>query len=426
MERAMSYGSLSDSIDLVLHGSRRKMTRTGKWILEHRDEFIRRCQEEMREGCFHIRGYHEYTVMERGKKRRIQCIRIPERIPINAVMREVQRCLRREFIHTTASSIVGRGGLWLHRKILADMKENRRLRWVYKCDIRKFYDSIPQERLLEMIDRKFREKEVRLFMKECVTLLGTGISIGLRSSQEFGNMYLSHYIDHPLKDKSGCRYYYRYCDDIVVLAESARELTPYIEAIHEGAARAGLEIKSNEQVYCIDDRPLDFLGYVLYGDGKIRIRGHIKKRFVRRFRRVKSRTRRRELIGSFYGMAKHAHTRRLFKVLTGYNMKDFAELGISYVAQDGKKHFDCPTVQLNDLQNRTIVVRDYETDVLTKNGERMLVLFDDEDGHEGKFFTASEELIQLMGKIAEAGEIPFRTTIVRKRMAENKYKYCFT
>lgn len=107
-------------------------------------------------------------------------------------------------------------------------------------------------------------------------------------------------------------------------------------------------------------------------------------------------------------------------------MKDFAELGISYVAQDGKKHFDCPTVQLNDLQNRTIVVRDYETDVLTKNGERMLVLFDDEDGHEGKFFTASEELIQLMGKIAEAGEIPFRTTIVRKRMAENKYKYCFT
>ena len=107
-------------------------------------------------------------------------------------------------------------------------------------------------------------------------------------------------------------------------------------------------------------------------------------------------------------------------------MKDFAELGIKYVAEDGKKHFDCPTVQLNDLQNITIVVKDYEMDVMTKNGERMLVLFEDENGREGKFFTASEELKQLITKIAEVGEIPFRTTIVRKRMAENKYKYCFT
>ena len=105
---------------------------------------------------------------------------------------------------------------------------------------------------------------------------------------------------------------------------------------------------------------------------------------------------------------------------------DLSTITKSYVAQDGKKHFDCPTVTLNDLQNRTIIVKDYEMDVQTKNGERMLVLFEDEEGHEGKFFTASEELKQLMEKINEVGEIPFRTTIVRKRMAENKYKYCFT
>ena len=107
-------------------------------------------------------------------------------------------------------------------------------------------------------------------------------------------------------------------------------------------------------------------------------------------------------------------------------MKDFAELGIAYVAEDGKKHFDCPTVQLNDLQNRTIIVKDFEDKVVTKNGERMLILFEDEEGREGKFFTASEELRQLMMKISEVGEIPFRTTIVRKRLSDNKCKYCFT
>lgn len=426
MERATSYEALSDSINLVVRGTLRKESAAGQWILSHRDEFIRECQQTLRSGSFHIRHYHEYSVMERGKMRRIQCIRLPDRIPVNAVMKEVQRCLRRELIHDTASSIEGRGGLWLHGRVRKAFRENPRLRWVYKCDIRKFYESIPQDKLLALIDRKFRERPVRQVLRECATMLPEGISIGLRSSQEFGNLYLSYYIDHRLKDLCGCKYYWRYCDDIVIAAETAGALTPYIEAVHEGACEAGLEIKPTEQVFPIDSRPLDFLGYVLHEDGKVKVRKHIKQRFARRWKRTVSRTRRRELVGSFFGMAKHANSRNLFKTITGYDMRDFAELGIKYVAEDGKKHFDCPTVQLNDLQNRTIVVKDYEMSVKTKNGERMLVLFDDEAGREGKFFTASEELKQLMTKISEAGEIPFRTTIVRKRMAENKYKYCFT
>lgn len=426
MERATSYEALSDAIDLVFRGTQRKESATGRWVLTHRDEFIRQCQERMLSGRFRIQGYHEYTIMERGKQRRIQCIRMEDRVPLNALMKEVQRCLRREFIHTTASSIEGRGGLWLHRQVLKMRREHPEVKWFYKCDIRKCYESIPQDKLLEIVDMKFREPLVRQMITECVKMLPEGISIGLRASQELANLYLSFYIDHRLKDGEGCRWFFRYCDDIMAGAVSAEELTPFIEAIHAGASEAGLEIKPSEQVFSIDHRPIDFLGYVLHADGQVRIRKHIKQRFARRWKRTVSRTRRRELIGSFFGMAKHANSRNLFKTITGYNMRDFAELGIKYVAEDGKKHFDCPTVQLNDLQNRTIVVKDYEMSVKTKNGERMLVLFDDELGREGKFFTASEELKQLMTKIGEAGEIPFRTTIVRKRMAENKFKYCFT
>lgn len=426
MEKAASYGALSDSIDLVLRGEYRKNTYSGRWILEHREEFIKQCQERMLNGTFKIESYQEYEILERGKVRHIQCVKIPDRIVINALMKEVQHAFRREFIHTTASSIEGRGGLWLHKLVVKMRKEHPEIRWFYKCDIRKYYESIPQDKLLDLIDKKFREKSVKHIMRECITLMPSGISIGLRSSQEFGNIYLSHYVDHRLKDGCGCKWYFRYCDDIVIAAEAAEELTVYIMAVHEGAREAGLDIKPNEQVFPIDARPLDFLGYILFENGRIAVRKHIKQRFARRWKRVKSRTRRKELVGSFFGMAKHADSKHLFNKITGYNMKDFSELGVSYVAQDGKKHFDCPTVSLNDLQNCTIIVKDYEMNVQTKNGDRMLVLFDDEDGHEGKFFTASEELKQLMEKIDAAGEIPFRTTIVRKRMSENKYKYCFT
>lgn len=426
MERATSHSALSDAIDLVFRGTARKQSATGQWVLSHREEFIEQCRERMLSGNFKIQGYHEYTIMERGKERRIQCVKMEDRVPLNALMKEVQRCLRREFIHTTASSIEGRGCLWLHRQIVAMRRKHPEIKWFYKADIRKFYESIPQDKLIAIVNRKFREPCVRQMIIECITMLPEGISIGLRASQELGNLILSVVLDHIIKDILGCLYYYRYCDDFLMGAESAKELTRFIKAAHESIAKAGLEIKNNEQVFCIDDRPLDFLGYKLHNDGKIEIRKHIKQRFARRWRRTRSRSRRRELVGSFYGMSKHAHSKNLFKTLTGYNMRDFADLGISYVAEDGKKHFDCPTVQLNDLQNRTIVVKDYEMDVMTKNGERMLVLFEDEDGREGKFFTASEELKQLMVKINDVGEIPFRTTIIRKRLSNNKCKYCFT
>ena len=427
MERATSYGALSDAIDIVFRGTKRKQSATGRWVLSHRDEFISQCRERMLSGRFKIQGYHEYTIMERGKQRRIQCIRMEDRVCLNALMKEVQRCLRREFIHDTASSIEGRGCLWLHKRVLKMRREHPEVRWFYKCDIRKFYESIPQDRLLDIIDRKFREPLVRQMMRECVTMLPDGISIGLRASQENGNMYLSYHVDHKLKDREGCKWYFRYCDDIVIGAESPEALTPYIKAVHEAVEAAGLEIKPSEQVFSIDSRPLDFLGYVLYADGQVKLRKHIKQRFARRWKRTQSRTRRRELAGSFYGMAKHAHTRNLFNAITGFNMRDFAELGIKYVAQDGKKHFDCPYTSLNDIQNRQIVVKDYETGISTKEGpDRYVVLYEDEDGHEGKFITNSAEMKQILDKVAEIGEMPFRTTIIRKRMAENKCKYCFT
>ena len=104
-------------------------------------------------------------------------------------------------------------------------------------------------------------------------------------------------------------------------------------------------------------------------------------------------------------------------------MRDFAELGIKYVAQDGKKHFDCPYVSLNDVQNRTIIIKDCETGISTKEGpDRYVVLFENEHGTDEKFITNSAEMKQILDKAVAAGFLPFRTTIVRKRMAENKCK----
>lgn len=427
MERATTWEALNESIDYVLRGNERKRRASGRWILEHREQFIRELQEQLRSGSWRVGRFSEHKVVERGKERRIQCIRLQDRVAVNAVMKEVQRKVLPGLITDTASSIEGRGALWLHKRVRKAMKENPKMKWFYKCDVRKFYESIPQDKLLSLIDRKFREQSVRASLHECATMTEKGISIGLRTSQELGNLYLSEAVDHKLKDEMGCKWYWRYCDDMVVGAETAEELTPFIKAIHEGIESAGLEVKPTEQVFHIGKRPLDFLGYVIYENGRVAVRKSTKRRFARRWGRRLSMKRRTELAGSFYGLAKHADARHLFETITGWNMVDFAELGIKYVAEDGKKRFECPSVRLGDIQNTVVVVKDFETDVTTKEGGgRYVVLIDDAEGREKKFFTNSDELKQILDKVRDADKLPFRTTIKRVVFGDGKHKYCFT
>lgn len=395
--------------------------------MANRDLVIAELQEELRNGTFRISHYHEFEISERDKVRVIQSIPLRDRIALNSVMNEIERLITPSFIKDTASSIKDRGGLYLHNRLRAAMKENPNLKWFYKCDIKKYYHSIDQDIATALIRKKFREPIVCDILENCIRMLPKGISIGLRSSQTIGNLFLSVFVDHVIKDDMGCKWFWRYCDDMVVGGESPYELTPYIKVIKEQTAIAKLEIKDNDQVFSIKDRPLDFLGYITEENGRVRVRKHIKHRFSKRWKRIRSHRRRRELVGSFFGMIKHADSNNLFKIITGYNMKDFSQLGVSYVAQDGKKHFECPCVKLDDIQNVRVVVKDYETGVRTKEGEdRYLVLIEDDLGRERKFFTASEEMKQILNKVNQMGEIPFSTIIKRKSLGEGKKKYCFT
>ena len=385
-------------------------------------------KKDISDGIFKVSQYREYTINERGKERVIQSIPLKDRIALNAIMRIVEVYLNRTFIANTAASIEGRGSHYLHRRMVDDIKTMDQDKiWVYKCDIKHFYQNIDQDKMMTVLHRYFKDQKLLNILNGCVHLLPEGLSIGLRTSQALGNLYLSHYIDHVLKDKMGVEFYYRYCDDIVVLADSPCKLTPIIQAIKERTEEAGLTIKPNEQVFRLADRGIDFLGLITYSKSHIRIRKHIKQRFARRWKRVKSKKRKQQLIASFYGIGKHACTKNLFKTITGFNMKDFADFGLVFVAQDGKKRFDCQSFPLGELQNRKIEVIDFERNVKTRQGEgRYIVHFKDPELGEGKFFTASEEMKQMLDKISELKEFPFMTTIKRHSFGKGNVKYSFT
>lgn len=295
-------------------------------------------------------------------------------------------------------------------------------------------------------------------------MMPNGISIGLRSSQGFGNMLLSMWLDHYIKDRLGWKFYYRYCDDITAVARTKKELWRFRNVMHIKSDFIGLTIKPDECVRPMSEG-LDALGYKTYQNRKF-IRKRTKQNFARKIKKLSSKRRRRELTASFYGQCKHGDCRNLFYILTGVKMKDFKDLKIKPKYQDNKKRFNVETVTLKSLRDSKVIILDYEKGVIPgwqreeyeqevrkakdrlntlhqkygneipisekyvlpsdvkKPEGRYVVLVEDEDGERKKFFTGDKEFWSILDQAEEMKEIPFRTTIKGKKVG-NSLKFYF-
>ena len=399
-------------------------------MVVRKEEVLDDIARRLADGSFRVSGYHEREITECGKIRRIQVISLYDRVAVHAVMAVVDRRLRKRFIRTTAAGIEGRGTHDLLRYMADDIaRDPEGTAYCYKFDIRKFYESVSQDRLMECVQRVFKDRTLAALLDGFVRMMPSGVSIGLRSSQGLCNLYLSHCLDHVLKDKLGVRYYYRYCDDGVVLGKSKAELWKIRDVVHECVERAGLEVKPNERVFPVGEG-IDFLGYVVRDGEDIRLRKRVKQRFARKTsgaKAVKSRRRRRELTASFYGMAKHARCNNLFYVLTGRTMKSFKDLNVAYKPEDGKKRFPGSVVSIRELTNLPIVVKDFETGIKTEQGEDRCIVAIEVNGEARKFFTNSEEMKNILQQIREVPDgFPFETVIKTENFGKGRTKYVFT
>ncbi len=337
IEEIIARNNLEESIRHVLRGIKRKTCKTGKQILGNKESVIQELQKIISSGEFEISNYREQVIKERNKTRIIQVTPLMERIALNAIMKVVEKYINKTFIRTTAASIKGRGTHYLYHIIKKDMiKDPEGTRYVYKCDIKKFYESIDQDLMIEVLKRYIKDKTVLKILEKCIRALPKGLSIGFRSSQVLGNLFLSHYLDHYLKDKLRVKYYYRYCDDIVILASSYKELTFLKNEVHKRMNMCKLTIKSNEQMWDIRKRDLDFLGFRIFYTGKTQIRKHIKKTFAKKWNRTTDLTRKMQLLGSFYGISKHVNFRNMFKKIIGKSFSNKKKLK-SYIYSKKKR-----------------------------------------------------------------------------------------
>lgn len=407
---------------MVMRGKKR--SRTVRYFKKNRDKILADLAEEIRSGKYAPSGFREFEVVEHGKLREIQSLPFKDRIALHAIMAVLHReVLGGMMIRDTFSSLPNRGihdGLDRVRKALKDRPNTE---YCLKLDLRKFYHSIDRDVLVARLRRKIKDEAMMQTLIRIIHSYGPGLAIGYHSSQLLGNFYLC-LLDHYIKSELGVKHYFRYCDDIVVLGPSKAYLHDIFSKIRRLVEdELHLTVKDNYQVFPVESRGIDFLGYVIRHD-YVLVRKHIKKKVARRLHKVKSQKRKYIVLASFWGWVKHCNGRHLFFKLT--NMKSFKDLGVTYKPADGKKRFEGNLTPLGNLQNCKVTILDFETDIKTKQGEGRYVVQYEMDGQKGKFITASEEMKNILDQIKEMGELPFETVIKREMFGGNKTKYVFS
>ena len=124
----------------------------------HLEPIIDRLSSEIADGSFRVRGYREMLVTDGPKVRLVQSPCVTDRIACNAIMAVVERKIYPSVIPTSAASIPGRGMHRLFRKMRSDIGHDPAgTRYFYKCDIRKFFESIDQQVMWQTVQHYIKD-----------------------------------------------------------------------------------------------------------------------------------------------------------------------------------------------------------------------------------------------------------------------------
>ncbi|MGV8162413.1 MAG: reverse transcriptase domain-containing protein [Candidatus Nanoarchaeia archaeon] len=188
----------------------------------------------------------ETFIVRDPKTRKISKSAFKDRVVHHAIHNIIQPILDKRFIHDSYANRKNKGTLAaikryeeFQRKVTQNYTiKNQRLikSYVLKADVKKFFDSVNHQILINILERKIKDEDTINLIKKILdnhqtTEPGRGMPLGNLTSQFFANVYLNEldqYVKHELKAK----YYIRYVDDFVIMHKSKEQLEKYVEKIN--------------------------------------------------------------------------------------------------------------------------------------------------------------------------------------------------
>lgn len=222
-------------------------------------------RSQLLSGRLDVGHYHFFTVYD-PKERIICAASFPERVLHHAIMNVCEPVLERYAIHDSYACRTGKG---MHAAVLRAQSFARKYPWHLKLDIRKYFDSIDHQKLMDLLGRRIKDAEVLRavggILETYETDPGRGLPIGNLLSQHLANFYLGH-LDHHVKEVFLTKGYVRYMDDFALFGATKDDLRGQLDDVRRFLRESlALELKDNVQLNR-SSSGLPFLGYRIFPD----------------------------------------------------------------------------------------------------------------------------------------------------------------
>jgi len=268
------------------------------------------------------RSYQVFYIKD-PKPRTIHKAQVRDRLLHHAIHRIMYPFFHRVFIADSFSCRVEKG---THKALnrFRDFsykvsRNNTETCWVLKCDIKKFFASINHSILVDILKKYIPDENMIWLLRQVIKSFnsgkqGIGLPLGNLTSQLFANIYMNE-LDQFIKHKLKLKYYIRYSDDFIVLAENKAYLEKQIYSIQTFLQNnLQLELHQNKVFIKTLFSGVDFLGWVNFPNHRV-LRTSTKKRMMHRMIICS----RMETMNSYLGLLSHGNTKKLqSKVLERY------------------------------------------------------------------------------------------------------------
>lgn len=285
--------------------------------------------QELKNKTYKHSEYTSFCVQD-PKLRHIHKAKVRDRIVHHLISKYLNNIYDKTFICDSYSCRKNKGTHKaierLNRFSFLMSRNNTRNFYALKCDIRKFFDSMDHDILIEILIKRIKDKDFLWLISEIIDSFkkfnNKGIPLGNLTSQYFANIYLNE-LDKFVKHKLKIRYYIRYMDDFVILDNNRDYLGKITDSIEKFLSdNLKLSLHPDKILIRKYQQGVDFLGYITLPHCRI-LRTKTKRRIFKRiedkindFKNGEiSRESLNQTIQSYLGVLSHCDSHKLKQLL---------------------------------------------------------------------------------------------------------------
>lgn len=321
----------NDNLELAYKNSKHGKTYVYN-MLKHKEfnpeEVLAKLQYDFLNGSYRTSDYTVFKIYEPKERTIFRLPYAPDRIAHHAIMNVLEPFWTKKISNTAYSCIKNRGVYGAYKYLKKCLLAKEGTKYCLKCDIKKFFPSVNHRILKQVVTKHLKDPEILDIIYEVIDSTDRcefceksyNLPIGNYLSQYLANLIVSVIIT-PLRNKYPKLKIIIYMDDIVILGPDKSVLHQFRKDLQNRLLQYDLTLKSNYQVFTVDDRGISFVGFVFYHN-RILLRKNIYKSIIRLCYKYKNnkitKAQFKRSMAAYYGWLKCCKSKGICKII--YNL----------------------------------------------------------------------------------------------------------